>query len=50
MQISGLGDAELGITRLYKLAEAKNIHESAPGECELEKRRSKERILEATNM
>ena len=33
MQISGLGDVELGVISLYKLLEAKNIDENAPGVC-----------------
>ena len=33
MQISDLGDMELGVSSLYKLPEAKTIHENAAGEC-----------------
>ena len=33
MYISGLGDMKLGVISLYKLLEAKTIHENAAVEC-----------------
>ena len=33
MYVSGLGDMKLGVISLYKLLEAKTIHENAAVEC-----------------